>query len=99
MAPGSSIMSALIAGGGAMSTFKALTDRAVFTFSHANTMEGAFEHGRYDASGRTAVDLYKHHGLSRLRKRGSDNYNPARATSSTVRSTTIIVFNLDAIVI
>ncbi|TPX42085.1 hypothetical protein SeLEV6574_g05774 [Synchytrium endobioticum] len=84
MAPGSSIMSALIAGGGAMSTFKALTDRAVFTFSHANTMEGAFEHGRYDASGRTAVDLYKHHGLSRLRKRWIGVSTPAKGVIAVI---------------
>ncbi|TPX38431.1 hypothetical protein SeLEV6574_g07790 [Synchytrium endobioticum] len=40
----SSKLNALLASGGAMSTVRSMTDMAVFTFSHANTMESGSGH-------------------------------------------------------
>ncbi|TPX41131.1 hypothetical protein SeMB42_g05716 [Synchytrium endobioticum] len=68
----SSKLNALLASGGAMSTVRSMTDMAVFTFSHANTMESGSGHST--TRGANAVDLYKHHGLSRLSKRGARLY-------------------------
>ncbi|TPX36797.1 hypothetical protein SeMB42_g07045 [Synchytrium endobioticum] len=101
MVPDSSMLTALLASGGAMTTS---TDNAVFTFSHANTMESGSDNGHSTARARNAVDLYKHHGLSRLRKRGmrpigmvpngmvsnyGSAYTPSETPKKSVRSITM----------
>ncbi|TPX45030.1 hypothetical protein SeLEV6574_g04135 [Synchytrium endobioticum] len=100
MVPDSSMLTALLASGGAMTTS---TDNAVFTFSHANTMESGSDNGHSTARARNAVDLYKHHGLSRLRKRGMrpigmvpngmvSNYGSAYTPSETPKKSVPVFF-------
>ncbi|TPX33929.1 hypothetical protein SeLEV6574_g08333 [Synchytrium endobioticum] len=88
----SSKLNALLASGGAMSTVRSMTDMAVFTFSHANTMESGSGHST--TRGANAVDLYKHHGLSRLRRRGvsSNDVSSIDDTSSALAVAGVLVF-------